>query len=478
MEYVVKGRNPEAFFRYFEEISAIPRKSFHEEQIADYLVSFAKERGLEYYRDEVHNVLIKMPATKGQEHRPPILFQGHTDMVCEKESGVEHDFLKDPLDLYIDGKFLRARGTTLGSDDGVGVAAMLALLDGEIAEHPAYECLFTTAEEAGLVGVSKFDFSRISARTLINIDVGNEKYPVISCSGALRTKMTMPYKTEPMTMQALRVRVSGLIGGHAGVHIKSGRANANKLMGRLIGALMPMGDVRIVSVDSGSKDSGIMRECEAVLAVPNFEEASAVLKSRAAEIATELVPEDKNFAVTVEPADAARMMCREDSARVCGVLSCLATGVFSMCRDLPYLVEFSRNFGVVTTEADHVIFTVSTRSAKNSKLDGARDELDAFAAMIGAEIDHYGRYPGWEYDPESAVRNVYLRAYREITGEEAAPIGVHTGIECGAIRAAIPDMDAIAIGADHPNVHSPSEMLNLDSCETFWRILTRMIEIL
>ena len=477
MEYIIKGRKPESFFRFFEEISAIPRPTYHEEKIADYLVGFAKERGLEYYRDEWHNVLIKMPATKGQEHRAPILFQAHTDMVCEKDSGVEHDFMTDPLELYVDGKFLRARGTTLGADDGMGVAALLSLLDGEIAEHPAYECLFTSAEEAGIVGATKFDYSRITARTLVNID-GTMKTPLISCSGALRTKFTLPYKTEPITMQALRVRIGGLIGGHAGVKINSGRANANKLMGRLLSALMPMGDVRIVSVDSISKDSGIMRDCEAILAVPNPDEAIAVLEKCAEGIKTELSSEDSRFFMTVEPVSAARMMCREDTARVCGMMACLPTGVFSMCRELPYLVEYSRNFGVVTTEENVITFTVSSRSAKNSKLDAAKEELDAFAAMIGAEIDHYGRYPGWEYDKNSHVREAYKQAYREVTGEDAIPVGVHCGIECGVIRTAIPDMDAIAVGAINANGHSPSEMLDLDSCETFYLILRRLVEIL
>ena len=477
MEYIIKGRSPESYFHYFEEISAIPRPTYHEEKIADYLVGFAKERGLEYYRDEWHNVLIKMPATKGWEHRAPILFQAHTDMVCEKDVGVEHDFMTDPLELYVDGKFLRARGTTLGADDGMGVAALLSLLDGEIAEHPAYECLFTSAEEAGIVGATKFDYSRITARTLVNID-GTMKTPLISCSGALRTKFTLPYKTEPNTMQTLHVRIGGLIGGHAGTKINSGRANANKLMGRLIAALTVSCDTRIVSVDSVSKDSGISRACEAVLAVPNYENAVAVLERCAEGIKTELCSEDRNFTMTVAPAEATQMMCREDTARVCGMMTCLPTGVFSMCHELPYLVEHSRNFGVITTEEKAVTFSISTRSAKNSKLDASKEELDAFAAMIGAEIEHYGRYPGWEYDKNSHVREAYKQAYREVTGEDAIPVGVHCGIECGVIRTAIPDMDAISVGAINANGHSPSEMLDLDSCETFYLILRRLVEIL
>ena len=479
MEYIIKGRKPESFFRYFEEISAIPRKSFHEEKIADYIVNFARERGLEYYRDEWHNVLIKMPASKGQEHRAPLLIQGHMDMVCEKELGVEHDFLTDPLDLYIeDGKYLRARGTTLGADDGKGVATMLALLDGAIEEHPAYECLFTSAEEAGIVNAPKFDFSRISARTLINIDVSNPKYPVFSCSGALRTKITLPYTTEPMTMQALCISISGLIGGHAGVHINSGRANANKIMGRLISALTSLCDVRIVSVDNESKGSGIPRECKAILAVPNVDEATAVIRNYADDIATELIPEDKNFNVSVEPCEAMAMMTREDTARVCGILACMHVGVFSMCRDVPSIIEYSRSFGTVTTEKDAISFLISTRSVKNSKLDSAKNELDAFAAMMGAEIEHYGRYPGWEYHKESAVREAYRRVYREIVGEDPVPIGIHAGIECGVICTAIPNMDAIAIGPSGANAHSPKEMMDLDSCESFWLILRRLIELI
>ena len=478
MEYIIQGRTPESFFRFFEEISAIPRQSHHEEKIADYLVDFAKARNLEYYRDEWNNVLIKMPATKGQEHRPALLIQGHVDMVCAKESGVEHDFLKDPLKLWIDGKYLRASGTTLGADDGMAVATMLSLLDGEIEEHPAYECLFTTAEEAGIVNAPKFDFTRISARTLINIDAGNEKYPLCSCSGALRTRILLPYVSEPMTMQALRVTISGLAGGHAGGSIHKGHANANILMGHLISSLMYLGDVRIVSINSGSKETGIMRACGATLAVPCFDTAAAVLKKRAESIAASLSPADKNFSITVEPAEATEMMSRETTAHVCNVLSSIPTGVLAMSEKLTYLVEFSRNFDHVETKDQSVVFSFSTRSAKNSNLDAAQKELEIFADTIGAQVEHYGRYSGWEYHPDSAVRSAYLRAYKEITGENAIAVGVHAGIECGVICTAIPDMDAISIAPNVYDLHSPKERMDLDSCETYFRVLRKMIELL
>ncbi len=233
MNYVIEGRKPASVFRFFEQISAIPRPSYHEEAIADFLVDFAKQRSLECYRDAHHNVLIKAPATKGMEDREPLMFQGHTDMVCEKNGDVEHDFLKDGLQLYVDGKYLRARGTTLGADDGVAVALMLALLDGEIKEHPAYECLFTTAEEVGLNGAKGFDYSLLKARRMVNLDSADIGVITAGCAGGIRSDLTISCKPEAFAGEALCVSISGLMGGHSGENIHCGRANANRLMGRL-----------------------------------------------------------------------------------------------------------------------------------------------------------------------------------------------------------------------------------------------------
>ena len=299
MEQIIQGRRPASVFRYFEQISAIPRGSHNESGIADYLVAFAKERGLEYYRDSLHNVLIKSPATDGQEKRPPLLFQGHTDMVCEKNSDVEHDFFSDPLSLFVDGKLLRARGTTLGADNGIAVAIMLALLDGEVAEHPAFECLFTTAEETGLNGAQNFDYGLIKSRTMINMDSEELGVVTCGCAGGLRSDLTLHCATTPFAGQALRVRIGGLMGGHSGADVNTGRANANKLMGRLLAALLPSCDARIVSIAGGSKDNAIPRECEVVLAVADVDAATDILTGTANEIARELIKEDRGFTVTV-----------------------------------------------------------------------------------------------------------------------------------------------------------------------------------
>ena len=477
MEYVIEGRKPTSVFRFFEEISAIPRGSYNEGGIADYLVAFAKARGLEYYRDRLNNVLIKAPATAGHEERSPLLFQGHTDMVCEKNSDVDHDFLRDPLKLWVDGKLLRAKGTTLGADNGIAVAIMLALLDGEVKDHPAYECLFTTAEEVGLNGAQGFDYGLISARTMINLDSEDMGTVTCGCAGGLRSDLTLSCKTEPFTGEALRVRVCGLMGGHSGADIHTGRANANKVMGRLLAALLPECDARIVSVSGGSKDNAIPRECEVILAVADVEKATDVLTDTASMIAGELVKEDRGFTVSVETAQAETvMMSQADTARICCVLTCSANGVLEMNHSVAGLVEYSRNLGVVRTEGDDVTFVFSSRSGIESRLDASIRELDALATVTGCTTKHYSRYPGWDFAPTSAVREAYLAAYRDVTGNDATVTTIHAGLECGIIYSKLPDMDMISIGPDMYDIHSPDEALDLDATEVFWRVLVHLIE--
>ncbi len=479
MEYIIHGREPAAFFRFFEEISAIPRPSYHESGIADYLVAFAKARGLECSRDELNNVLIKMPASRGQEHRAPILFQGHTDMVCEKNADEEHDFLKDPLELWVDGDLLRAKGTTLGADDGVAVALMLTLLDGEIAEHPAIECLFTTAEEVGLNGAHGFDYSQIKARRMVNVDSELLGKITCGCAGGVRSDMHLPLELEPFTGTAMRVSIGGLMGGHSGENIDSGRANANKLMGRLLAALLPTCDFRLITVEGGSKDNAIPRECVAVLAASDFEQAESILADEAALIAKELVSSDRGFCLTVEDAEeTAVMLSRESTARVVSVLAAIPNGVFEMHPEIKGLVEYSRNLGVVHTEDDAVDFVFASRSSIESRLDASTRELDAVAAVIGAKTRHYSRYPGWSYAAKSELRDAYLKAYRDVTGDEASVNVIHAGLECGIIYSHIPDMDIISIAPTLHDLHSPNESLDLGTVEVFWRTIVRLIEIL
>ena len=479
MNYVIKGRNPETVFRFFEEISAIPRPSYHEAAIADYLEAFAKERGLFVYRDALHNVLIKAPATKGREDRAPILLQGHTDMVCEKNGDVAHDFLNDPLKLWVDGDLLRAKGTTLGADNGIAVAMMLALLDGAIAEHPEFECLFTVSEETGMEGAIGFDYSKISARRLLNLDSETLGQVTCGCAGGLRSDLTLSFAPETFSGSAVTVKITGLIGGHSGDKIASGRANANKLMGRLLAAASQDPEMRLVSLAGGSKTNAIPRECTAVMSTKDVNALTDRVLEVAEQIARELSVEDRGFTVTVEesaPEDV--MLSRTDTMRAVSVTACSPNGVLEMSRDLEGLVEFSRNLGVITTEGNAIRFAFSTRSAMESRIDATVDELDTFASVIGATVRHHGRYPGWKYETRSPLRDAYLHAYEKVCGKKAETNVIHAGLECGMIASKIPGMDIISIGPTMYNIHSPEEALSLSDTETFWKTLVELIQSL
>lgn len=476
MNYVIGGREPASVFRFFEEICAIPHVSCHEEQIADYLETFAVSRGLEYSRDERNNVLITKNATAGWEEHAPILFQGHTDMVGEKNGDVEHDFLRDPLKLFLEGDLLGARGTTLGGDDGIAVAVMLAILDGALPEHPAVECLFTVEEEVGLNGAQNFDYSKIKARRMINMDSETLGVVTAGCAGGLRSDLVLPYTAVPMTGRALRVSVKGLAGGHSGTDIATGRANANKLMGRLLASLCRCVKFHIVSLFGGSKDNAIPRECTAVLAVDDIATATAHLREQQTLIAAELVAADVGFTVEILPAAASsEMLSDADTARVVAILSCVDNGVKEMNRNVAELVEWSRNLGVVHSKNGAVTFVFSTRSALESRLDASIDELNVLAAVTGCQTRHHSRYAGWCYAPTSALREAYLRAYRTVTGKEARVDVIHAGLECGVVYANLPDMDMISIGPDIHEIHSPNERLDLASVEVFWKTLAETV---
>ncbi len=488
MKTVIQGRKPASVFRFFEEICAIPHPSHHEEKIAAYLVDFAESRGLEYYTDGLHNVLIKSPATEGREAEAPILFQGHTDMVCEKNGDVVHDFFTDPLKLFTDGNLLGARGTTLGGDDGIAVAMMLALLDGEIPSHPAMECLFTVAEETGMNGAQGFDYSGISARRMVNMD--SEELGVITagCAGGIRTDLTLTAQTEPFAGEALRISVTGLMGGHSGENINSGRANANKLMGRVLAELLsglPEAQLRLVGLCGGSKDNAIPRECTAVVSVKDAEAVKAVitmLQKTEKNLQAELSEADHAFRLTVErerASDApARMFTGADTKNAVAVLACAANGVLEMNRLVEGLVEYSRNLGVVETSGETVRFVFSARSAKESRLDASTAELDLLAAVTGCKTRHYSRYPGWDFAEKSQIRSAYLAAYRDVTGQDATVNVIHAGLECGLISSRIPDMDIISVGPTMHDIHSPNERLDLASTEIFWKTIVRLMELL
>lgn len=468
-----------SLMNFFKTISGIPRPSYHEEKIADYLVEFAKERSLSYHRDSANNVLIDLPASKGYEDRAPILLQGHTDMVCEKNEGVEHDFLNDPLKLYEKDGWLRAEGTTLGADDGVAVAVMLALLDGAAEKHPALQCLFTSAEEVGLDGAKAFDYSRIFARKMVNMDGNDDRTIIVGCAGGIRSSMQLPLAKETCNAPLLRICIKGLMGGHSGEDIHRSRANANQLMGRVLWSLSAkFEEMRLVSMEGGSKDNAIPREAVAVVALGDPDAAMAMLADISKEIKAELYADDSAFVLLAEPMAENTPTCfdRAGTERVAFLLLCVANGVLETNPDLSGMVEFSRNLGIVITNDSGMEFVFSSRSARDSQLDCSVAQLDAYAKILGGTVTHYNRYPGWAYEENSVLRNDYVRAFCKQYGKTPKIETIHAGLECGIIKQAIPDMDMLSCGAVIRDLHSPDEAMHIESFERFFGLILDFIQ--
>ena len=464
---------------YFEELSAIPRASYHEEKIAEYLCDFARSRGLEYYRDEFNNVLINKVATHGCENIPPLLLQGHTDMVCEKNQGVEHDFSRDGLKLYESDGWIRAEGTTLGADNGVAVATMLYVLDGGVARHGALQCLFTASEEVGLEGAKSFDYSRIFARRMINMDSADESLVIASCAGGQRSSLTFDVEAEEIFATAiLRITVKGLFGGHSGEDIDKGRANANKLMGRALDAVIDE-HTRIVSIYGGTKDNAIPRECVALVATDDAYTVNERIENMREALSDGLCAEDSGFSLVCELVSQNTCVSVPDKKtidKVIFVMLTAANGIYEMNNAVEGIVEWSRNLGIVSVNDMGAELVFSSRSSFASRIDASASELDAYARILGGDIRHYNRYPSWKFAEHSRLQEDYKRAYSSIFENEPCITGIHAGLECGFISEAIPDMDIISCGPVVLDLHSPDERLDNASFERFFSVVKAVIE--
>ncbi len=448
----------------FEMISEIPRPSYHEARIAEFICEFADKCGCEYYRDEANNVLVNVKATEGYEDHAPVLLQGHTDMVCEKNEGTEHDFLSEGIKIYEENGWLTAEGTTLGADNGVAVAIMLYVIEGGVAAHPYVQCLFTTAEEVGLDGAKAFDYSRITARRMLNMDGENESMVIVGCAGGMRTDITFTPEFEALSGKTVEIKISGLYGGHSGENIHSGRANANILMGRLIAEIAESTNTRLVSLRGGSKDNAIPREAVAVIAVDDADVLKKIAERFEREMAVELNDDDKNFAVTLkEVSGYDKMLDKKSTSNIISLITVVKNGIIEMSKKLSGLVEYSRNLGTMRTEDEKVHLVFSTRSAIDRQLDAAMRELTRLAELSGAECRHYNRYPGWAYAGESAMADAYCAVCEKLYGKKIERLTIHAGLECGIIKSMLPDMDPISCGPNMRDLHSPDEAIEIES---------------
>ena len=462
--------------RFFEEISAIPRASLDEGRIADYLVELARRGGLEFYRDEAHNVLIKKEGSKGRENEPALLLQAHTDMVTEIAFGTSHDFSQEGVRLVQKGSVLWAEGTTLGADDGFGVALMLAVLEDRSLSHPPLECLFTAAEEIGLVGAGKFDYSRISARRMLNFDSAEEHLIITGCCGGIRTDLHLPVAKTAVSETGLKISLHGLAGGHSGEDIHRGRANALCVMGEILKRLEKHTPFRLASLHGGDKDNAIPRDCEAVILPCDLGAAKAFLDGTES-LLCELAPCADDAARTISaelvPVDA--VMSDADLLGAMTVLS-LKNGVFYRRRDGKEPPETSRTLASVRTLDGELKFSLSTRSPFDARIEESVAELDRVAATLGGSTEHRSRYPGWEGSEDSPVCALWAKAYKQETGREIRTTVIHAGLECGLISAHLPGLEVISVGCNVYDLHTPAERMELDSLERIYRTLLAFLK--
>lgn len=476
MSYIIQGYEPKRVFEIFEDICAIPHGSGNESGVADYICRFAEKNSLFCLRDETGNVFVRKNATAGYEDAEPVLLQGHMDMVCEKNSDSTHDFLRDGLSLSVKDGFLWADGTTLGADNGIAVAMMLALL--ETNSHPTLECLFTVEEETGLAGAKGFDCSVVTARQMINLDSEEDYQVTAGCAGGCRTEIDFEYcaKDIPEGYECLDISVTGLSGGHSGAEIHCGKTNAIIAMGRLLGAAYEADKFSLVSVICNGKDNAIARECFATVATNNTEALKSAILTEAEKIRPELCADDTGFTVTVNRANKADKGLDDNTTRnIITLLLSIKTGVLKMSNQIAGLVEYSRNVGVVETDKQRIKITFSSRSSVEAQLDLSCRELDLLCEALGAECHHYARYPGWEYSPISPLRDRYISAFKKIYGKDLTVGVIHAGLECGILSSKMNGMDIISIGPNMHDIHSPCEHLDLASCERVWNVLVKTI---
>ena len=456
---------------FFKELSKVPRNSKKEEKIAEFLCDFAKERNLWYRKDEFNNVLIKRKASIGYEDRKTIMFQAHTDMVCEKTKDSTHNFDTNPIEIIDEGDILRAKDTTLGADDGIGVAYLLLLLDDKDIKLPAIECLFTTQEEIGMNGARAFDYSDINASYLINLDGEEENTAIVGCAGGVSITYSKAVNLQKCKDKAYKLEISGLYGGHSGVDIDKGRANSNLLVALL---LEKISDIKIVSFNGGSKDNAIANRSEIVF-LSNLNVKSIIDKNLSG---VTFKKEDKNVEINVSILDDTEYnyISNGESLKFLSLIRGLRQNVIEYSKDIEGLVETSGNIGVVNIQNGKISIVESLRSSVDEKRDEIKEYNNNLANSLEYEIKEEGEYPGWKYNKNSKLEKIYIQAYKKYHNEnDPIMCAIHAGVECGMIYEKLPHLDMISLGPDVKDVHTVNEKLYLLSCKTLLKTLLEII---
>ena len=466
---------PNKVFGYFEEMSAIPHGSRNNTAISNWLVKFAADRGLEHYQDGAENVIIIKPATPGYEAAEPVIIQGHMDMVCEKTADCMKDMALEGLDLAVDGDFIFAKDTTLGGDDGIAVAMGLALLDSDDVAHPRLEVVITTDEELGMDGAVALDASVLRAKRMLNIDSEDEGVFTVSCAGGAGAKVLVPVKRKGFTGTAATIIVDGLAGGHSGVEIHKGRANADLLLGRVLYAAAKKTVLRIVSVEGGLKDNAIPAAAKAVVYAQEIDVLYRVCAELNEVLRAEYTVTDPGVCVRVVAEGDGVPMDEGSTQRIICLLTCVPNGVQVMSADIEGLVQTSLNLGVLYTQDEQVVASFCIRSSVDSQKLMLLDRLESLAAMLNGECKVSGIYPGWAYRQNSPLRDLMTEVFTAQYGHAPKVEAIHAGLECGLFAGKIPGLDCVSFGPDLYEIHTPRERMSISSVQRTWDFLLELL---
>lgn len=478
----VKDLKPELIWKCFDEITKVPRPSCHEEQIRDFLLKFAKENNIPVKTDKVGNVVMSKPATPGHENAPTVILQAHMDMVAEKNGDVAHDFMKDPIETYVDGDWVKARGTTLGADNGIGMAAAMAVMLDKNLVHGPVEALFTVNEEIGLEGAQNLGKDMITGKMLINLDSEDDGEIFVGCAGGIDTTADFTYKRSysPENFKYFRISCTGLLGGHSGGDIHLGRANANKIIARVIWECSQKWDITVCSIEGGNLRNAIPREANAVFGIhaDHEQELSRHIKKYHQEVLNEYEGVEPQLELTIEECERPEF-CMDSVSSITLVRAIYSAphGVYSMSRDIEGLVETSTNLASVKMIDDQTIrVTTSQRSSVESRKYDMAGQVEAHFQLAGAKVYHSDGYPGWAPNMKSPIMKMSAEAYEELFGVRPAIKAIHAGLECGLFLAKYPHLDMVSFGPTMTGVHSPDEKLLIPTVDKFWKHLCRVLE--
>ena len=471
------GLEPANVFGYFEKICSIPHGSKNTALIADYLVEFAKEHEIRYIRDEHNNVILFQEGTCGMENHAPVIIQGHSDMVCEKDADCPIDMATQGLDVTHDGQYVFAKGTTLGGDDGIALAYALAILADKSIPHPPLEVVITVDEEIGMLGAAAIDLSMLEGRTLLNIDSEEEGIFTVSCAGGLRATLTLNVERRAVYGPCIRLNVDGLQGGHSGVEIHKNRANANKIMGEFMSRIQNLMPLCLTSLSGGSKDNAIPRSCQATLV------AMGIGLERINDIAEQLQKEVREQydepVATVQAFDVDALggngLTTEATAKVISLLCAAPNGVQAMSQDIPGLVQTSLNLGIAKL-GDRFSATFSLRSSVNAEKEELLANLEKLIELHGGSCTTMGDYPAWEYKKDSRLRDTMVKIYADMFGKEPEVVAIHAGLECGLLSEKLPGLDCVSIGPEMHDIHTSREKLGIASTERTWKFLLEVLK--